>query len=73
MMPCGHQLAIASRRDFALWVKTRKTDSYNKFFNYLLGESTKSEKPMKLSVSSVARTAVFRISKTIAPFMSRVS
>jgi hypothetical protein len=46
MMPCGHQLAIASRRDFAQWAKTRKTNSYNEFFNHLLGESTKSKKPM---------------------------
>jgi hypothetical protein len=46
MMPCWHQLATASRRDFALWAKTRKTNSYNKFFNHLLGKSTKSEKSM---------------------------
>jgi hypothetical protein len=57
MMPCGHQLAIASRRDFALWAKTRKTTCYNKFSNQRLGESTKSEKTMYLSVFSVNSVA----------------
>jgi hypothetical protein len=46
MMPCGHQLAIASRRDFALWAKTRNTNSYNKFSITFWVNQQKVEKPM---------------------------